>query len=70
MYGLYKVKTLSLICGDYYRNSQMAMMGGYEEVTPPYIFDRVEHRPKMPVVGNYSFEECHENFMMDIIGQV
>ena len=50
-------------------NYAMDIMGEDEEVTPPYIFNRGEHRPKMPVVGNYGIEECYENHMMNMIGQ-
>ena len=67
MYGLYKVKTLSMICGDSALAKALGAMGGDdEEVTPPYAFEKGDHRPKMPVLGKYDFEECAINFMMEI----
>jgi len=69
MYGLYKVKTLSFLCGDDEMNSRLPMMGVDVDVTPPYSFERGEHRPKMPVVGNYGIEECDVNFRNELVGQ-
>ena len=70
IYGLYKVKTLSTICGNSDFSDSLIITGGNdEEVIPPYAFEKGKHRPKMPVLGNYSFEECGRNFFMQIGNQ-
>jgi hypothetical protein len=53
-YGLYKVKTLSLGCGSYDEGALKETKARINETdTPPYVFDRGEHRPVVPVLQNW-----------------
>jgi len=51
-YGLYKIKTLSLRCGAY-TDAQISVAEARinETSTPPYSYQRGEHRSKIPVLG-------------------
>ena len=51
-YALYKVQTLSLGCGAYTDTQlETARQRINETTTPPYSFERGEHRPITPVLG-------------------
>lgn len=71
-YGLYKVKTLSLGCGTYDEESlDEARMRMNETDTPPYVFERGEHRPIVPVLRNWDgcaieFGESISNEFQDV----
>uniref|UniRef100_A0A7R9Z617 LTD domain-containing protein n=1 Tax=Pseudictyota dubia TaxID=2749911 RepID=A0A7R9Z617_9STRA len=69
-YALFKVKTLSLGCGLYDENAlARAQERVNEEDTPPYSFERGEHRDKISVLGPDKVWECLSEFNLAMSGQ-
>lgn len=67
-YGLYKVKTLSLGCGSYDEGALEKTKARINATdTPPYVFDRGEHRPVVPVLQNW--EGCASEFAKSITSE-
>jgi len=62
-YGLYKIKTFTLNFGDFNQGQAEARMN--DTSTPPYAFERGEHRAKIPVLENS--EECFGGFIQNFI---
>jgi hypothetical protein len=67
-YMLFKVKTLSLGCGVY-TNTRLATARQRinETTTPPYAFERGEHRPITPVLGFEKADECTALYVDNIL---
>mmetsp|Transcript_45226 Transcript_45226/g.110175 ORF Transcript_45226/g.110175 Transcript_45226/m.110175 type:complete len:983 (+) Transcript_45226:54-3002(+) len=67
-YALYKVKTLSLGCDAYddgsLRNAEARIN---ETNTPPYAFERGEHRPKIPIIRDWL--ACSDTFFGNIANE-
>mmetsp|Transcript_37688 Transcript_37688/g.82134 ORF Transcript_37688/g.82134 Transcript_37688/m.82134 type:complete len:838 (-) Transcript_37688:126-2639(-) len=54
-YALFKVKTLSLGCGTYDSNALERAEARMDDAeTPPYAFERGEHRDKVPVLKDWT----------------
>jgi len=68
-YGLYKIKTLSLRCGAY-TDAQVALAEARinETSTPPYSYQRGEHRSKIPVLGADDTTSFGDSFLRDGCG--
>ena len=67
-YALYKVKTLSLGCGAYDEDSlDEARVRMNETDTPPYVFERGEHRPIVPVLRNW--QGCSSEFQKSLTSE-
>jgi len=67
-YTLFKVKTLSIGCG-LYTDAQLAQAQERinDTTTPPYAFERGEHRPITPVLGIEQAENCTLLFVNNIL---
>lgn len=67
-YALYKVKTMALGCGEYdEQNMDLARERTETDFsTPPYSFQRGEHKPIAPVLGVDAIYECASEFFGDI----
>lgn len=67
-YLLFQVKTLSIGCGAYTDGQlENARQRINDTSTPPYAFERGDHRPVTPVLGFERAEECTAAFLNNII---
>jgi hypothetical protein len=79
-YGLYKVKTMSLLCDEGNEDNipdemdmdWADMLAAAEERlnetdTPPYMFERGEHRPLIPVLKDWT--QCGVQFWEDLFSE-
>ena len=65
-YGLYKIKTFTLSCGSYDEGSLVRARNRINEVgTPPYAFERGDHRKNIPTLIDYT--KCSEAFLENIL---
>ena len=65
-FALYKMKSFSLDCGLYpQKNLEKAEQLAVEEpdATPPYSFQRGEHRLEVPELGNFAIDKCLQAFV-------
>jgi Lamin Tail Domain/CotH kinase protein len=66
-FALYKVKSMALGCGAYSKeemNKAAARLN--DESTPPYSFQRGEHRSTVKVEGSFALAKCLQNFVADL----
>ena len=62
-FALFKVKSLSIGCGLYSDGElEKAQLRINETNTPPYFFERGEHRKRIDVLGWWAFGECLGGF--------
>lgn len=67
-FALYKVKTFALSCGNYPHGAVETVEERlYETSTPPYAFERGEHRPIVEVLGTAEdIDKCQQAFYDNI----
>lgn len=67
-YALFKIKSLSIGCGSYrYDQLRKAQSRINETDTPPYAYERGEHRNRTPVLGLFAIDECVAGFYDNIL---
>jgi Lamin Tail Domain/CotH kinase protein len=63
-YALYKVKTQSIACGTYQpERLERAQLRMDETATPPYVFERGDHRERAIVRGPEDLNACFDDFI-------
>lgn len=67
-HALFKVKTFAIGCGAY---TELQLAQARERInetsTPPYAFERGEHRPLTPVLGFEQAQECTAGFINNLL---
>jgi len=62
-YALYKIKSFGLECGSFTPEEIAKAEERIDEVaTPPYAFERGEHRDKPPVYSIFEIDQCLETY--------
>ena len=62
-YALYKIKSFGLDCGSYTADeiaTAEARLGDLS--TPPYAFERGEHKPQVPTLSLFEIDQCIEDY--------
>lgn len=69
-FALFKIKSLSIGCGFYSEEDLARARARVSETdTPPYSFERGEHRDKVEVLGEFEFARCIAGFYNDFFVQ-